>query len=188
MRKTLLGAGFVLLAVGVVVTLRRSTVQAEIDQSAGLVSAPEFSENTKWLQSKPLTLASLRGEVVIVHFWTFGCSNCQHNYPVYRAWQEKYAGKGVRIIGVHTPELAREADMARVRARARDNGLKFPIAIDNDKVIWQTWNNRYWPCIYLIDKQGRVRQRWDGELHLEDVKAREFASRIDALLAERATP
>src|SRR5260370_36779003 len=84
------------------------------------VSAPEFPQDTQWVQSEPLKLSDLRGQVVIVHFWTFGCINCIHNYPVYKAWQEKYANKAVAIIGVHTPEFANEADAARVRAKARD--------------------------------------------------------------------
>src|SRR5262245_21084974 len=81
--------------------------QAQADTNAlghKIVTAPEFAQGTQWLQCKPLTMASLRGQVVVVHFWTFGCVNCVHNYPVYKAWQEKYAGKGVTIIGIHRPE------------------------------------------------------------------------------------
>ncbi len=147
--------------------------------------APEFPEGTQWVQSEPLKLGGLRGQVVIVHFWTFGCVNCIRNYPVYRDWQEKYAGKGVTLIGVHTPEFAAEADADRVRAKARDNGLTFPIAIDNGRRIWTNWDNHYWPAIYLIDKKGQVRYRWEGELHLDTVEGRQFASRIDELLAEK---
>ncbi len=160
--------------------------QAEAGAEAELSkAAPEFPKNTEWLQSKPLTLASLRGQVVVLHFWTNGCINCIHNYPVYKAWQEKYAGQAVKIIGVHTPEFASEADVAQIRSKARENGLKFPIAIDNDSRIWKSWDNHYWPSIYLIDKKGRVRYRWDGELHLQEADAKGFASRIDELLAEK---
>src|ERR1700722_20570214 len=81
--------------------------------------APEFPKDTQWVQSAPLKLGELHGQVVIVHFWTFGCINCIHNYPVYRAWQEKYADKGVTIIGVHTPEFSHEAEINSVRAEAR---------------------------------------------------------------------
>jgi len=104
---------------------------------------------------------------------------------VYRAWQEKYAGKDVTIIGVHTPEFASETNANRVRNKARDNGLKFPIVIDNDKKIWKSWDNSYWPSIYLIDKKGQVRYHWDGELHLKTEDGRRFAARIDELLAEK---
>jgi thiol-disulfide isomerase/thioredoxin len=178
----------VAVAVGVGgIVFRRTAAPEEVGAppEAG-TAAPEFPSDTEWLQSKPLTLASLRGEVVVVHFWTFGCINCIHNYPVYKAWQEKYAGKGVTIIGVHTPEFANEADVDRVRAKASANGLAFPIAIDNDSRIWKSWDNHFWPSIYLIDKNGRVRHHWDGELHLETVEGGRFASRIDELLAEKA--
>jgi thiol-disulfide isomerase/thioredoxin len=147
--------------------------------------APEFPENIPWVQSKPLKLANLHGQVVVVHFWTFGCINCIHNYPVYKAWQEKYAGKAVTIIGVHTPEFAREADADRVRAKAQENGLKFPIVIDNNSRIWKKWDNQFWPTIYLIDKKGLVRYHWDGELHPEKAADKQFAARIDELLAEK---
>ncbi len=150
--------------------------------------APEFPKDVPWIQSKPLKLADLRGQVVVVHFWTFGCINCVHNYPVYKAWQGKYAGKGLTIIGVHTPEFTNEADAARVRAKARDNGLKFPIIIDNDRRVWKAWGNQFWPSIYLIDKQGRVRYHWDGELHLQNAEGRRFAAHLDELLAEPAPP
>jgi thiol-disulfide isomerase/thioredoxin len=130
--------------------------------------APEFPQKTQWIQSEPLKLADLRGRVVIVQFWTFGCINCIHNYPVYKAWQEKYADKAVTIS-----------------SKARENGLKFPIAIDNDKRIWKDWDNHAWPSIYLVDKKGRVRYNWEGELHLENPEARQFAARIDDLLAEK---
>jgi thiol-disulfide isomerase/thioredoxin len=179
--------GLAVLAVGVgSILLRRTAVPEEAGSPEQEVKlAPEFPRDTQWLQSKPLTLASLRGQVVVVHFWTNGCINCIHNYPVYKYWQKKYAGNGVTIIGVHTPEFAEEAGVDRVRAKARANGLEFPIAIDTDSTIWNRWENHYWPSIYLIDKKGQVRYHWDGELHLENVEARQFASRIDELLAEK---
>jgi thiol-disulfide isomerase/thioredoxin len=146
---------------------------------------PEFPPGAEWLQSKPIKLADLRGRVVIVHFWTFGCSNCIHNYPVYKIWQEKYPEKDLTIVGVHTPEFAHEANGTRVETKARENGLKFPIVIDNDQAIWNRWNNRYWPSVYLIDRQGRLRYHWEGELHLAESAGRKFAGRIDELLAEK---
>ena len=186
MHKTLMTVILVALISSLFILLRHLAAQAEAGGEAEMSkAAPEFPKNTEWLQSKPLTLASLRGQVVVLHFWTNGCINCIHNYPVYRAWQEKYAGQAVKIIGVHTPEFASEADVAQIRSKVRENGLKFPIAIDNDSRIWKSWDNHYWPSIYLIDKKGRVRYRWDGELHLQEAGARGFASRIDELLAEK---
>ena len=165
MRKILLSVGLLALGVAVAVLWRRQGAQAVANAPEEVrEAAPEFAHSTQWLQSKPLTLASLHGQVVVVHFWTFGCINCIHNYPAYKAWQGKYAGKGVTIVGIHTPEFEGEADVQRVRAKAEQNGLKFPIAVDNDSQNWRNWKNRYWPSIYLIDKKGQVRYRWEGEL------------------------
>jgi thiol-disulfide isomerase/thioredoxin len=187
MRKTFLAIGLVTLAVAVVIGLRRPMAQAGPDAPEEVrVAAPEFAKDTQWIQSEPLTLAALRGRVVVVHFWTFGCVNCIHNYPAYKAWQERYAGKGVTIVGIHTPEFEQEADVKRVRAKAEQNGLKFPIAVDNHRRNWKNWENRYWPSIYLIDKKGQVRYRWEGELDSATTKGeRLMRQKIDELLAEK---
>ena len=186
MRKTLVTGGLLALAFAAVVLLRRPPVQAEAEPAEKPRPAPEFARGTQWLQSKPLTLAFLRGQVVVVHFWTFGCINCVHNYPAYKAWQDKYAGKGVTIVGIHTPEFKHEADAKKILAQAEKNGLKFPIAVDNDGRNWKAWNNRYWPSIYLIDKKGRVRYRWEGELGPAGSKGdRLMRRRIEELLAEK---
>ncbi len=147
--------------------------------------APEFPDKAEWVKGGPLRLGDSRGRVVVLHFWTNGCSNCIHNYPVYRAWQQNYAKKDVTIIGVHTPEFAWEAPAERVRSKASENGLKFPIILDRDNAIWAAWGNRYWPAIYLIDKRGGVRHRWEGELHLDTREGKQFAAHIDELLIEQ---
>jgi len=148
-------------------------------------TAPELPKKATWIQSDPLQFKDLKGEVVVVHFWTFGCVNCQQNYPVYKSWQEKYADKKLKIIGVHTPEFAAEKNIDRIKEKAKENGLKFPIVVDNDKAIWKAWKNQYWPAIYLVDKKGTVRHRWIGELHIELPNDKKFAERIDELLAEK---
>jgi peroxiredoxin len=148
------------------------------------VTAPEFPKGAQWLQSKPLLMSALRGQVVVVHFWTRACVNCQSNYAVYKRWQEQYAGKPLKIVGVHTPEFDYEADPAGVQQTLEKQGLKYAVVIDNDKRIWKSWQNEYWPCIYLVDKKGRVRYHWDGELHLDNVQDRRFTAHIDELLAE----
>jgi thiol-disulfide isomerase/thioredoxin len=187
MRTSSLVIGLAAMAVVVVVFLRHPPMQAGPDQPEKVqTAAPEFARSTKWLQSKPLTLASLRGRVVVVHFWTFGCINCIHNYPAYKAWQEKYAGKDVTIVGIHTPEFKHEADVDEILARAKKAGLKFPIAVDNDSQNWKSWKNRYWPTVYLIDRKGRVRYRWEGELGSATTKGeRLMRQKIDELLAEK---
>jgi thiol-disulfide isomerase/thioredoxin len=150
MRKLILPVGLFAVALTAVIFFWRMAGQAEADRPGKMsYPAPEFAQGTQWLQSKSLTVASLRGQVVIVHFWTFGCINCIHNYPAYKSWQEKYAGKGVTIIGVHTPEFQGEADVQQIRAKAAQHGLTFPIAVDNDSRNWKNWKNRYWPSVYL---------------------------------------
>jgi thiol-disulfide isomerase/thioredoxin len=122
--------------------------------------------------------------VVVIHFWTNGCINCIHNYPHYRAWQDKYKdNKNLVIVGVHTPEFDAERDSDRIKDRAVKNGLKFPIAVDNDSATWKAWGNRYWPSVYLVDKAGKVRHRWEGELGDEGYKT--MTGFIDGLLAEQ---
>ena len=148
-------------------------------------AAPEFPKDAKWLQSEPLTFKDLKGQVVVVHFWTFGCINCQRNYPVYKGWLEKYKDKKVTVVGVHTPEFKNEADADRVTEKAKDNGLKFPIVMDNDSAIWKAWRTRYWPTIFLVDKKGVIRYHWEGELHLDKADAKQFAGHIDELLTEK---
>ena len=150
---------------------------------------PELKERDPedWINSKPLKLSELRGQVVVLHFWTFGCVNCQHNYPTLKAWQEKYADKGVTIIGVHTPETAHERSIENVRKSAKKKGLKYPIVFDGDSSIWNAWSNRWWPCTYLIDKEGFVRYRWDGEFSWKNAHGDAvMREKIEQLLAEPA--
>ena len=146
--------------------------------------APEFAGVTDWVNTKPLKLADQKGKVVVLHFWTHGCVNCVNNYPHYRAWQEKYKdAKDLLLVGVHTPEFDAEKDVDRIKERMTKNKLAFAVAVDNDGATWKAWGNRYWPCVYLVDKAGRVRYRWEGELG--DGGAKKMAGLIDALLAEQ---
>lgn len=126
--------------------------------------APEFTKNTEWVNSKPLKLADLKGKVVVVHFFAFGCINCQRNYPWYKEVQDQYKNSDVVIIGIHSPETAAEHSVESLKKRLANAGLTQPIVVDNDMAHWKSYGNRVWPCIYLIDKQGTARFRWDGEL------------------------
>ena len=149
--------------------------------------APELEERaqSEWINSKPLKLSELHGQVVVLHFWTFGCSNCQHNYPTLKSWQEQFADKGVTIIGVHTPETAREAKIENLRSSVRKAGLKYPIVFDKGGRTWKSWDNRWWPSTYLIDKQGYVRYRWDGEFKWNSARGDLIMrQKIEELLAE----
>jgi thiol-disulfide isomerase/thioredoxin len=153
------------------------------DGARNPMPAPEFTAVTAWLNSKPLKLADQKGKVVVVHFWTNGCINCIHNYPHYRAWQEKYKDeKSLLIVGIHTPEFDAEKNVDRIKDRLATNQLKFAVAVDNDAANWKAWGNRYWPCIYLVDKAGKIRHRWDGELGEEGY--RKVTAQIDDLLGD----
>jgi thiol-disulfide isomerase/thioredoxin len=142
--------------------------------------APELRGVQNWINTaSPLTLASLRGKVVIVDFWTFECINCVRTLPATNALYAKYHARGLEIIGVHAPEFDRERDLANVRSAVAKRGIKFPVVQDNDFTTWRAYNNRFWPAFYVIDKQGRVRDEHFGEggyRHRDDVVA--------ALLAE----
>ena len=159
------------------------TSSSAVDGDNPRVPAPEFTGVTDWVNSKPLKLADQKGKVVVVHFWTNGCSNCIHNYPHYRAWTEKYKdNRDLVIVGIHTPEFAAEKDLERIKDRAAKNHLTFAIAVDNEGANWKAWGNRFWPSIYLVDKAGYVRHHWEGELG--DDGYEKVTGQIDKLLAE----
>src|SRR5580700_1098378 len=118
---------------------------------------------TTWLNSAPLTPAELRGKVVLVEFWTYSCINWRRQLPYVRAWAEKYKGQGLVVIGVHAPEFSFEKDVDNVRQAAKELHIDYPIAIDNDHAIWRDFNNEYWPALYFVDAQGRIRHHQFGE-------------------------
>src|SRR6266566_4373158 len=124
---------------------------------------PSLGGATAWLNSPPLSAAGLRGNVVLIDFWTYTCINWLRTLPYVRAWAEKYRDHGVVVIGVHTPEFTFEHDIENVRRAAQDMRIAYPIAIDNDYAIWSAFNNHYWPALYLVDAQGRIRYHQFGE-------------------------
>jgi len=124
---------------------------------------PSLGSATEWLNSQPLTAASLRGKVVLIDFWTYTCINWLRTLPYVRAWAEKYKEHGLVVIGVHTPEFAFEKDVENVRRAAKDMRVEYPIAIDNDYAIWRAFENHYWPALYFVDAKGHIRHRHFGE-------------------------
>ena len=153
--------------------------------ATGPAAAPEFADIEAWLNSSPLTMESLRGQVVVVHFFAFGCYNCKNNYPWYREWQDTFAGQDVKIVGIHTPETTAEEDNAALQASLDEHGLKFPVAVDKKKTMWTAWYNNIWPAVYIIDKRGRVRFWWYGELDWQGAGNQKVArQQIELLLKE----
>ncbi len=126
--------------------------------------APELAPSDTWINAKPLTLAGLRGKVVILHFYAFECVNCQRNLPIYAEWHRAFADKGVVVIGVQTPETETEKDSGKVIAAAKEAGIDYPVVFDGDSATWKAWGNTMWPTVYVIDQQGYLRVWWQGEL------------------------
>ena len=124
---------------------------------------PSFGGASGWLNSQPLTKDGLRGKVVLVDFWTYTCINWLRTLPYVRAWAGKYKEQGLVVIGVHTPEFRFEKDLDNVRRAVKDRKIDFPVAIDNDYGVWRAFDNHYWPALYLIDAQGRIRHHQFGE-------------------------
>ncbi len=138
-----------------------------------------------WLNSEPLAPDTLRGRVVAIHFFAFGCINCIHNYPSYRRWQDELAGKAVQIIGIHTPETMSERNVETLKAKLKAEQLRFPVLVDNDKANWDAWGNSMWPSVYVLDKRGYMRGFWSGELNWQGATGEaQMRQKIDALLAE----
>lgn len=124
--------------------------------------APELHADA-WLNTEPLTTASLRGRVVLVEFWTFACWNCKNVEPYLKRWHGRYAEQGLVTVAVHTPEFDFERDLANVKEYVGEQGITYPVAIDNGFTTWKRFRNWAWPTMYLIDKQGVIRHVQVGE-------------------------
>ena len=142
--------------------------------------APEIEGIAQWLGSEPLSIRDLRGQVVLLDFWTYSCVNCVRTFPQLGEWHDKYRDDGLVILGIHTPEFDFEKDTSNVREAAQDLGVTWPIALDNDYVTWDNYENAFWPAKYLIDIRGRLRYHRVGEGGYAS-----FEERIRELLLER---
>ncbi len=141
--------------------------------------APELT-NDIWLNTdSPLRLADLRGKVVLLEMWTFGCINCQNVMPSLKNWHSEYADQGLVIIGNHYPEFNYEADLANLQDAIVRFGIEYAVAQDNDGATWRSYRNHYWPTLYLIDKQGRIRY-----VHIGEGRYIETEENIQVLLGE----
>ncbi|HSV23174.1 MAG TPA: thioredoxin family protein [Xanthobacteraceae bacterium] len=147
-----------------------------IANQAELASLERANE---WLNSPPLTATALRGKVVLIDFWTYTCINWRRTLPYVRAWAEKYKDQGLVVIGVHAPEFSFEKNINNVRWAVKAMQIDYPVAMDSELVIWRAFRNQYWPALYFIDSQGRVRHYYFGEGSYEQSEMI-----IQALLAE----
>ncbi|MBR0991323.1 thioredoxin family protein [Bradyrhizobium japonicum] len=131
--------------------------------AASQQSAPDFTGINTWFNSKPLSLADLRGKVVLVDFWTYGCVNCVNTLPHVTDLYAKYKDKGLVVVGVHTPEFPFERSAANVQAALKRHGITYPVAQDNDSKTWNAYSNQYWPAQYIIDQTGKIVFQHAGE-------------------------
>jgi thiol-disulfide isomerase/thioredoxin len=143
------------------------------------MAAPEIANDT-WVNSEPPRLSGLRGKVVLIEFWTFGCYNCRNVEPYVKEWHKKYSDKGLVIIGVHSPEFSHERAIENVKRYVNEHAIRYAVAIDNDFATWKRYGNRYWPAMYLIDKKGVIRY-----IRIGEGGYRQTEEQILGLLAER---
>jgi thiol-disulfide isomerase/thioredoxin len=124
---------------------------------------PEFQGISQWLNSKPLNIADLKGNVVLIQFWTFACINCQRTLPYITRWHRTYESKGLKVVGIHTPEFPYEKQVGNIKQALKKHGITYPVPVDNDYQTWKAYNNEYWPHLFLADKQGVIRYDHIGE-------------------------
>lgn len=156
-----------------------STNETMISDLPVLGKAPELT-NEIWLNvDQPLRFADLRGKVVLLDMWTFGCINCRNVIPSLKGWHTKYSSEGLVIIGNHFPEFESERSLENLKDAVKRLDIPYAVAQDNDGKTWSAFNNAYWPSLYLIDKQGNIRYRHIGEGAYSETEAA-----IQALLAE----
>ncbi len=161
-----------------VVSLLIALVAASPARAAVGDAAPEIRP-AAWINAAPGATAKLRGEVSLVEFWTFACWNCRNVEPHVRSWHERYATRGLHVIGVHSPELPQERVLANVEQYVKEHHIPYPVAVDDDFSIWSAFGNHAWPTWYLVDRTGTIRFRHVGEGGYEETEAA-----IERLLAE----
>ncbi|MDA1107245.1 MAG: redoxin domain-containing protein [Proteobacteria bacterium] len=154
-------------------------VQMPAAASTAGQQAPDINSPV-WINSAPQRMVDLHGKVVLVEFWTYGCSNCRNVEPYIKAWHEKYARQGLVVIGVHSPEFAHESAVANVKRYVTEHAIRHAVAIDNDFAIWNSYHNRFWPTLYLVDKRGVIRYT-----HIGEGAYNETERQIEMLLAEK---
>jgi thiol-disulfide isomerase/thioredoxin len=142
-------------------------------------TAPELATG-EWINSEPLTLKDLRGRVVLIEFWTFGCYNCRNTLPFVKSWHDRYRDKGLTVIGVHSPEFDEERKVDNLRREVSSLGIRYPVVTDNDYQTWKAYKVEAWPTAFLLDKQGRI--RW---MHVGEGDYDEAERLIRKLLAEK---
>jgi len=148
-------------------------------KSSEAAPAPDLATG-EWINSEPLRLKDLRGRVVLIEFWTFGCYNCRNTLPLVKTWHDRYQDKGLTVIGVHSPEFDEERKVENLRREVASLGIRYPVVTDNDYQTWNAYRVEAWPTIFLLDKEGRI--RW---MHVGEGDYDEAERQIQKLLAEK---
>jgi thiol-disulfide isomerase/thioredoxin len=153
-------------------------------RAAGPQAAPEFTHRAagEWINSAPLTLAALKGRVVVVEFWAFECVNCLNSRQWLQALERDKAAAGLVVVGVHTPELRAERSADNVRQAVARLGIRHAVMLDADYSYWNALRNQYWPAFYLIGRDGLLHGSAVGEMHVGEPRARELEGAIEQLL------
>jgi thiol-disulfide isomerase/thioredoxin len=165
-RRRLLGSGLILAG---------ATAAGSLAEVSGFArsgrAAPAFTSLDGWINTAaPVTLAGLRGKVVLVNFWTYSCINCRRTIPYLKRWQAEYGPRGLQVIGIHTPEFHFEHALPNVETYVRDTGIAYPIGQDNEFRTWNAWDNEAWPSFYLLDRDGRIVMFREGEDHAHELE------------------
>ena len=148
-------------------------------ESSQPAAAPDLAAGD-WINSEPLKLEDLRGRVVLIDFWTFGCYNCRNTLPFIKGWHDRYRDQGLTVVGVHSPEFDYEKKVENLRREVNSLEIRYPVVSDNDYKTWDAYNVGAWPTLFLLDKQGRI--RW---MHVGEGRYDETERLIQKLLAEK---
>lgn len=145
---------------------------------------PEFTQvdPAAWINSKPLSVKDLRGKVILIDVWTYGCWNCYKSFPWLRALEDKFSDQDFQVIGIHSPEFDREKGRDNVVKKVEEFMLHHPVMMDNNRAYWRSLHNRYWPAYYIVDKEGNIRDAFIGETHAGDRNAKKIEKLITKLL------
>jgi thiol-disulfide isomerase/thioredoxin len=168
-------------ATGLTKLIRSSLGSSTEYKSSESATAPELAAG-EWINSAPLKLNELRGRVVLIEFWTFGCINCRNTLPYVKSWHDRYQDKGLTVIGVHSPEFDEERKVEGLRREVTSLGIRYAVVTDNDYRTWGAYHVEAWPTSFLLDKQGRI--RW---MHVGEGGYDEAERLIQKLLAENDT-
>ena len=169
-RRTLLIAFAGLAAAAVAAPGFGSDASIPIQLAEARAAAPNFVGISKWFNSAPLSISDLRGKVVLVDFWTYGCYNCVNTLPYVTKLYETYKDKGLVVVGIHTPEFPFERSAGNVQAALKRHGITYPVAQDNDSASWNAWRNQYWPAQYIVDQRGNIVFSHAGEGQYEEIE------------------